>query len=70
VVLVTAVAVNQFSWRYQLPGLILLPPAGALGLAALAERLRSISTRDAPAAQEEETSLPGDVPEPPKTAVD
>jgi hypothetical protein len=36
VVLVTAVAVNQFSWRYQLPQLILLPPAGALGLTALA----------------------------------
>ena len=41
VVLVTAVAVNQFSWRYQLPQLVLLPPAGALGLAALVERLRS-----------------------------
>jgi hypothetical protein len=35
VVLVTAVAVNQFSWRYQLPQLILIPPAGALGLTAL-----------------------------------
>ena len=35
VVLVTAAAVNQFSWRYQLPGLILLPPAAALGLVAL-----------------------------------
>jgi len=41
VVLVTAAAVNQFSWRYQLPGLILLPPAAALGLVALTGRLRS-----------------------------
>jgi hypothetical protein len=41
VVLVTAAAVNQFSWRYQLPALILLPPAGALGLFALTGRLRS-----------------------------
>jgi hypothetical protein len=38
IVLVTAVAVNQFSWRYQLPQLILLPPAGALGLTALLGR--------------------------------
>ena len=38
VVLVTAVAVNQFSWRYQLPQLILIPPAGALGLTALLGR--------------------------------
>jgi hypothetical protein len=35
IVLVTAVGVNQFSWRYQLPGLVLLPAAGALGLTAL-----------------------------------
>jgi hypothetical protein len=35
IVLVTAVGVNQFSWRYQLPGLLLLPAAGALGLTAL-----------------------------------
>jgi hypothetical protein len=26
----------QFSWRYQLPALVTLPPAGALGIAALA----------------------------------
>jgi hypothetical protein len=42
VVLVTAVAVNQFSWRYQLPQLILLPPAGALGLVALTGRFRRL----------------------------
>ncbi len=33
-----SVAVSQFSWRYQLPLLVLLPPAGALGLAALTGR--------------------------------
>jgi 4-amino-4-deoxy-L-arabinose transferase-like glycosyltransferase len=38
IVLVTAVGVNQFSWRYQLPGLVLLPAAGALGLTALLGR--------------------------------
>ncbi|HEX9065984.1 MAG TPA: hypothetical protein VF843_12825 [Streptosporangiaceae bacterium] len=31
----------QFSWRYQLPGLVTLPPAGALGLALLLSYLRS-----------------------------
>jgi hypothetical protein len=40
VVLGTAVAVSQFSWRYQLPQLVLLPPAGALALAALSGRCR------------------------------
>jgi len=38
IVLVTAVGVNQFSWRYQLPGLVLLPAAGALGATALMGR--------------------------------
>jgi hypothetical protein len=33
-----SVAVSQFTWRYQLPLLVLLPPAGALGLAALTRR--------------------------------
>ncbi|HET8605346.1 MAG TPA: hypothetical protein VFM09_15570 [Marmoricola sp.] len=33
--LLTAVAVNGFSWRYQLPQIPLLPMAGALGLATL-----------------------------------
>jgi len=27
-------AASQFSWRYQLPLLVFLPPAAALGLAA------------------------------------
>jgi hypothetical protein len=38
VVLVTAVGVNQFSWRYQLPALVLVPAAGALGATALMGR--------------------------------
>jgi hypothetical protein len=33
--LLTAAGVSGFSWRYQLPQLALLPPAGALALAAL-----------------------------------
>jgi hypothetical protein len=32
---VPSVAASQFSWRYQLPLLVFLPPAGALALAAL-----------------------------------
>jgi hypothetical protein len=31
----------EFSWRYQLPALVTLPPAGALGLAVLAVRRRA-----------------------------
>jgi hypothetical protein len=31
----------QFSWRYQLPALVTLPPAGVLGLAAIATVLRA-----------------------------
>jgi hypothetical protein len=34
-----SVAVSQFTWRYQLPLLVLLPPAGAIGLAALTGRV-------------------------------
>ncbi|MEP7026814.1 MAG: hypothetical protein ABJB47_24000, partial [Actinomycetota bacterium] len=30
----------QFSWRYQLPALVTLPPAGALGLAAIVATVR------------------------------
>jgi hypothetical protein len=37
-VLLTAVGVNQFTWRYWLPELVLLPPAGALGVTALARQ--------------------------------
>ena len=36
-----SLALVPFSWRYQLPQLILLPPALALGVTALTERLRA-----------------------------
>ena len=36
----------QFSWRYQLPALVTLPPAGALGLAVAASYLRSRDRAD------------------------
>ena len=32
------VAVNQFTWRYVIPLLVLAPPAGALGITALRRR--------------------------------
>ena len=35
--------VFQFSWRYQLPALVTLPPAGALGIAAIVSYLPSRS---------------------------
>ena len=52
----------EFSWRYQLPALVTLPPAGALGLALLGSLLR----RRAPAATPEgpNGSVPGDSPAP------
>jgi Glycosyl transferase family 2 len=36
--LLLAAAVFEFSWRYQLPGYVLLPAAGVLGLTALTRR--------------------------------
>jgi hypothetical protein len=36
----------QFSWRYQLPALVTLPPAGALGITLAASYLRERSRRD------------------------
>ncbi|HEY1639204.1 MAG TPA: hypothetical protein VGG35_00825, partial [Streptosporangiaceae bacterium] len=45
----------EFSWRYQIPALVTLPPAGALGIAAIIRyaRRRKI-TRSAAAAQREQ----------------
>ncbi len=37
-VFMSSVVVNQFSWRYQLSLVVLLPPAAALGLTALSQR--------------------------------
>jgi hypothetical protein len=53
--LTTAIAVTlllasdayEFSWRYQLPALVLLPPAGILGAAAVTTALRSAATKRA-----------------------
>jgi hypothetical protein len=52
----------EFSWRYQLPALVTLPPAGALGLALLGSLLR----RRAPTASPKSRngSGPGDTPAP------
>ena len=33
--------ITEFSWRYQLPAIVTLPPAGALGIAVILARLRS-----------------------------
>jgi len=38
VVFASVVATNQFGWRYQVPMLVLLPPAAAIGLTALIRR--------------------------------
>ncbi|MGP4020181.1 glycosyltransferase family 2 protein [Saccharopolyspora sp. 5N708] len=43
-VLATAAAM-EFSWRYQLPGLVLIPLAGALGATALTSRRSVVSGR-------------------------
>jgi hypothetical protein len=52
----------EFSWRYQLPALVTLPPAGALGLALLGSLLR----RRAPTANPTSRNgpVPGDSPAP------
>jgi hypothetical protein len=38
----------EFSWRYQLPAVVLLPPAGILGVAAIAAAIRSAAPKRAP----------------------
>jgi hypothetical protein len=51
-VLLLASDVTEFSWRYQLPAIVTLPPAGALGLAVILARLRRrrADAREIPAA--------------------
>jgi hypothetical protein len=46
----------EFSWRYQLPALVLLPPAGILGAAAVATALRRAALKRA--APRELTDVP------------
>jgi hypothetical protein len=41
VVILLASDVPEFSWRYQLPALVTLPPAGAFGIAVILGRVRS-----------------------------
>jgi hypothetical protein len=41
----------EFSWRYQLPALILLPPAGVLGTVAIAGRIKGRKRARKPAAE-------------------
>jgi hypothetical protein len=51
-VILLASDVTEFSWRYQLPAIVTLPPAGALGLAVILARLRRrrAEAREIPAA--------------------
>jgi len=41
IILLLASDAYEFSWRYQLPALVLLPPAGILGAAAITTVMRS-----------------------------
>lgn len=47
VILLLASDTYEFSWRYQLPALVLLPPAGILGAAAVAAAVRSAAPKRA-----------------------
>jgi hypothetical protein len=53
----------EFSWRYQLPALVTLPIAGALGATAIARQVRNRRARQAvPAAPVEEMAAAGSEP--------
>ena len=47
VTLLLASDAYEFSWRYQLPALVLLPPAGILGAAAVATAVRNAAAKRA-----------------------
>jgi 4-amino-4-deoxy-L-arabinose transferase-like glycosyltransferase len=47
VTLLLASDAYEFSWRYQLPALVLLPPAGILGAAAIATAVRGAAAKRA-----------------------
>jgi hypothetical protein len=47
IILLLASDAYEFSWRYQLPALVLLPPAGILGAAAIATSMRSAAPKRA-----------------------
>ena len=47
IILLFASDAYEFSWRYQLPALVLLPPAGILGAAAVTTAIRSAAPKRA-----------------------
>jgi hypothetical protein len=47
ILLLLASDAYEFSWRYQLPALVLLPPAGILGAAAITTAMRSAAPKRA-----------------------
>jgi hypothetical protein len=49
VVLLLGSDIQEFSWRYQLPAIVTLPPAGALGVAAIIAQVRGRARRRAAA---------------------
>jgi hypothetical protein len=66
VVILLASDIPEFSWRYQLPAIVTLPPAGALGVAVILARVSSRSARravpdapDAPAGLAVTPAAPG-----------
>lgn len=63
VVILLASDIPEFSWRYQLPAIVTLPPAGALGFAVILARASSRSARraaaDAPAGLAVTPAAPG-----------
>ena len=58
VVLLLASDIQEFSWRYQLPAIVTLPPAGALGVAAIITQLRGPGRRRAAAGSAAELVAP------------
>jgi len=57
VVLLLASDAFEFSWRYQLPALVLLPPAGALGATAVVAFLRRCWSEGSAAVPEDRARL-------------
>jgi hypothetical protein len=57
IILLLGSDVYEFSWRYQLPALVLLPPAGILGAAAIAASMRDAAPERA--ADQGERPAPG-----------
>ena len=49
IILLLASDAYEFSWRYQLPALVLLPPAGILGAAVIITATRGTATKQAAA---------------------